>query len=205
MCPWQLGPHGKPSRVSLQSLLGLCGPLLTPQCHSSSVVPKAGCPYAKRGLPGDPGSLSGGGGGAALRAVSRAGYVGTNTQRRLSSPKVVPRQPHPRPSRAHADEGAAGRSLPGAQEERAQLLRHLLSVRPGRSEVGRGAGREQEPWGGCPCAFLLPGCARGLFNPAPEGWEAVLQRSCHAADGAFPASCEPLQSSCLAWMACVSL
>lgn len=44
--------------------------------------------------------------------------------------QVVPRQPHSGPSRAHADAGAPRRSLPGAQEERAQLLRHLLQVCP---------------------------------------------------------------------------
>lgn len=207
--PWQLGPHGELSQVFLQSLLGLCGPLLTPQCHSSSVVPKSGCPYAKRGLsglaevpspvphitrqlcsyripcPSHKGrrrprlqcplrggllSLSSprgprqpfrgrGGSGAACCEPCR-----TRTQRRLSSPKVVPRQPHPRPSRAHADEGAAGRSLPGAQEERAQLLRHLLSVRPGTG-CGEGAGA----MGGLSLCFPSPGSCLRAVEPCSRG------------------------------------
>lgn len=42
--------------------------------------------------------------------------------------QVVPRQPDASPGRAHADAGAAGWSVPGAEAQRAQLLRHLLPV-----------------------------------------------------------------------------
>lgn len=238
MRPWQLGPHGKPSRVSLQPLLPCWGsavpsslPSVTAARPPASSFPKLAVPMQREdcqawlrfphlcytspdssvpiasparptkgedsprcGVPrvvgsspcpphGDPGSLSRGRGEAALRAVSCAGCVGTRAQRRLFSRKVVPRQPHPRPSRAHADEGAAGRSLPGAQEERAQLLRHLLSVRPGRSEAGRGAGLGARG-GGRSGGGAVP--VLSFSRAVPAGCLTLLQRGgspCHSAAG----------------------
>lgn len=55
-------------------------------------------------------------------------------------PQVVPRQPDQSAGRAHADACPPGRGLPGAETERAQLLRHFLPVRgsPGGLEAMRG-------------------------------------------------------------------
>lgn len=76
-------------------------------------------------------------------------------------PKVVPRQPHPGPGRAHADEGVTGRSLPSAQEERAQLLCDLVPV---SSRAGKWACASVRSWMH-PSVCLM---GKVLFMPWPS-------------------------------------
>lgn len=84
------------------------------------------------GLGPDPeAALRRGGLEAALR---RGGGVDLGLRRgagltRIVCPQVVPRQPDQSAGRAHADACTQGRGLPGAETERAQLLRHFLPVR----------------------------------------------------------------------------
>lgn len=140
-----------------------------PGCSVPCVVGSSPCPP-----PGDPGSLSGGGGEAALRAVSRAGPA-------PSAASPPQRWYHANLTRAQAEHMLMRVPRDGAflVRKRSEPSSYAISF---RCVLGRGAGRGQEPWGGCPCAFLLPGRACGLLNPAPEGWEAVLQHSWHTAD-----------------------
>lgn len=93
--------------------------------------------------------------GAERRAQGRRGAGLTQTVR----PQVVPRQPDQSAGRAHADACAPGRGLPGAETERAQLLRHLLPVRGLPWGTGGAAGhpwcRPTDPvWLLCPCQGL---------------------------------------------------
>lgn len=93
--------------------------------------------------------------GAERRAQGRRGVGLTQTVH----PQVVPRQPDQSAGRAHADACAPGRGLPGAETERAQLLRHLLPVRGLPWGTGGAAGhpwcRPTDPvWLLCPCQGL---------------------------------------------------
>lgn len=109
-------------------------------------------------------------------------------------PQVVSRQPDPLAGGAHADAGASGRGLPGAQAQRAQLLRHLLpvSVRPagleGKGSRALGLDGAAGGWGwgkrqGLSPHFLVSDCPLPKTSFALTGlakrvlWHAVVRSS----------------------------